>query len=744
MVIVVLQDIALAAEIDEIIVTARKREQPIIDAPVSVSALTNADIEVAGANEIRDITRLVPSLTINRSTGPLSDSYFIRRIGTLGSIPNFEPAVGVFVDGALRTRNGAALGDLYDISRVEVLRGPQTTLYGKNTTAGVISVATNPPIPEFLMRGRMSVGWFDSPISADSHRLEAIINGPLSERTSARFGLLVYGRDDISENLFTGHHSGRSERYSARAQVRYLQPSGLDARLIAERYRIHSSRTGDHTLYELDSIRQINAAFGVPCQAHRIDERKFCRDETGTLELTTDSFTLNAQMPLGSVDLAWISGLEDYTSSRRFDVDQLNIGLVSANDRQRARSFSQEVRISGITGQTSWLAGGFYHDTKVARGGADAPSIVLGPWAPLVELVPGVAVGEPGDSGYVVSNSRTHHLSLFAGVEWAATDRWVFSAAARWQNERKSTAVANFADHARPTVITVQLLPDFANTALDRKTRGTSWEVSGRYRMTDTASAYLLLTKGFKSGGFNGGFGAMPPSAREFDDETVRSIELGLKAVLFDRRLRAHAAVFAADYDDFHSAGWESLRFLVNNAERVHLQGIETDVNVVLGSDLSVTAALSYVDAKYDRYSGGSCSFDRFPDNATRTGCDLSGHSLPFAPDLRASVGIRYAREVGIGTLFLHANYLHSGDYTTNASLDSRHVQKSHGVADLRVGLRFEHFDVTTWVRNVSDRLVVVQEGPSNLFARDSAYGRAFAPPRSYGITVRARSKARH
>ena len=737
-VIVLLSDIAMAAGLEEIVVTARKRAQPIMDAPVSVSILSETILDGAGIEEIGDATRLVPSLTFNRTTTPLADSYFIRRIGNLGSIPNFEPAVGVFVDGAFRSRNGAALGDLFDVKRIEVLRGPQTTLHGKNTTAGVISVVTNAPEPKFALRGKMSVGWFDAPVNANSHRLEAVINGPLSENLSARGGLLIYGRDDIYANIFNGRHSGHADRYTARVQLRFTKSSGLDARLVIERNRIDAARMGDLVMFEIASIRGINNAFGVSCPPHSIDERKFCRDETGTFELTSDSATLNAHIPIGKMAVTSITSMDDYESARRFDVDQLNIPVVRANDRQRGRALSQEIRVSGNNANVAWLLGGFYFGGDYARGGPGTPSVELGSAAPFIDLVPGVPVGEPGDAGFIVSDSDTRHVSLFASVDWAATDKLTLSAGGRWQDEDKTTVVANFADHARPTIITIQLVPAAANAALARSTQGTSWELSGHYRLSEGLSSYLHLAKGFKSGGFNGGFGNTPPSAREFGDETVRSYELGLKTTLIEERLRANVAIFKATYDDLQSAGWEQLRFLVNNAERVKLTGAEVDLAATITDRLSLDAAFSYVDAEYAQYTGGSCSYDRFPDNETGSGCDLSGRSLPFSPRFRARISAEYVHEIRPGVLFARIDYLHSDEYATNASLDSRHRQAPYNLVDLRGGLRFDRFEVAAWVRNAGDQLVVAQEGPSNLFGKDSAYGRAFAAPRSYGITVTA------
>lgn len=738
--ITVIGEPVFAAEIEEIIVTAKKRDQPLQDTPLAVSALPKTSLEKAGVRNIFDVAELVPSLNVARSTGPLSTSYFIRRIGNLGSIPNFESAVGVFVDGAFRGRNGASLGDLFDIRQIEVIKGPQTTMHGKNTSAGVVSISTNMPTPEFRLQGKVTTGWIDSPDRSPSRRLEAVVNGALSPGISGRAGILYFDHDDTLTNIFNGDHSQDEDRYTIRGQVRYARTPGLDARLIVSRYRVDSARSGDMVLFEGNAIRDINAAFGVPCPDHDVDERVFCRNQASVFDLTSDNVTLDLRFATADVLISSITNLEDYESSRSFDADQLNIDVVNVIDHQDGHGWSQEVRLSGTdTGAASWLAGAFYLDSSFDRGDEGQPTAVLGPAAPVIELPPGLPVGEPGDSGSFVSQSDTRHLSLFANVDWTPISRVTIAAGVRWQDEDKSTTIVNRADHARPTLITLRLLPESANASLSRSMDGWSWEAVGQYRWSKSSMAYLQLSKGLKSGGFNAGFGDTPPSSREFDDETVRNYELGYKSMLMDDRLRFNASLFKARYKNFHSAGWVGLRFLVNNAEQVDVSGVELDLEAILSDRFSVAAAVSYVDAEYDRYANGSCSFDRFPDNADGSACGLSGQSLPFAPRTRTHLALSYEQPVRAGALFGRFDWSWSGDYHTNTSLDSRHVQEAYSLINIRTGYRAERFEVAVWLRNATDELIVLQEGPSNLFPRDPAYGRFFALPRSYGLTVSAR-----
>lgn len=727
----------LTAEIDEVVVTARKRDQRLQDAPISISAIPGGVLDAAGTQDIFDIADIAPSLSVAQSTSPLSVSYFVRRIGNLGSIPNFEPAVGLYVDGALRNRSGAAVGDLFDLQRIEIIRGPQAALHGKNSTAGVVSILTNRPAAEFGLHAKAAIGWIESPRTARSRRLESVITGPLTPTINARASILYYDHDDTLINLFNDDHGQNADRYTFRGQIEYAAAPGQEVLLTMSRFRIDNAKSGDLVLFEGDAIRGINQAFGVPCPQHSIDERFFCRNSASVFELTSDNATLNLDYGFDNFSVVATSSFDSYDSTRDFDADQLNVDLVHFSDRQRGNSFSQELRLQGHKrNATDWLAGVFYLDSSFDRGGRGRPTAVLGEAAANIELAPGLPAGQPGDSGYIVSASETRHISLFGNVDRALGSKVTLTAAARWLTEDKSTSIDNFADHEGPTVITLRVVPEFANASLTRDTSGVAWELAGKYRWSDALMAYLQIARGFKSGGFNGGPGATPPASREFNDETVRSIELGFKSMLLQNRLRLNTSVFSARYSNFQSAGWVSLRFLVNNAERVDVSGLEVDLQAILNDRLSASAAISVVDAHYDRYTGGSCHYGRDADNADGSACDLSGRTLPLAPRTRAHLNLSYERPVRRGSLFSRLDWTWTSDYHTNASLDPRHVQAARGIVNARVGYRQGRWEITAWTRNAGDELIVMQEGPSNLFTGDPAYGRAFAMPRSYGVTI--------
>lgn len=724
--------------IEEILVVARKRPEPLQRVPLSVSVQTGEQLLRSGSLDLFDVARRIPALDVFQNAGPLNTGFRIRRIGNEPNIPNFEPAVGLFVDGAFRTRSGTGVNDLIDIDRIEVLRGPQSTLYGKNTTAGLISVFTKPPADSTEMRGEISTGRIEGYEDADMLRLVGVFNMPVTEAVSGRLSGAWFDHGHTMANLFSGDDSQDMQRYSIRGQLLYEPSDAMTARLIVGHFVIDAANTGEFEIDEATAIAAINAGFGVPCPVNDSTDRAFCNNRAALTDLETNDLTLLFDYGTPHITFTSISGYEEYSGFRDFDADQLNIELLDIFDRQESTTFSQELRLAARDGSgIDWIGGLFYLDNDFTRGDPDLATAMLGPAAPLLELGPGLPYGQPGDSGFMTSRSSTEHFSVFGNVIWPISDGFSLIAGARWLTEDKRTMVVNTADHMRPTLITLGIAPMSGDADESRDTSGWAWSLTGERRWSDDVMSYVLVSQGLKSGGFNGAFSPSPGASREYDDEQVTSIELGTKAMLLDRRMRLNVSVFAAEYDDFQSAGFVSLRFRVNNAEEVDVTGIEVDLQALLGERWSMTAGASYADAEYARYTGGSCYAGRPPDNADGSACVLSGSTLPLAPRWKTAANVDYARPVAIGEIYARIDWTWVDRYYTNASLDPRHVQPSYHLINLRSGLRVGGFDVSAWLHNAGDETVVMQDGPTNLFAGDPAYARFLGSPRSYGVTLR-------
>lgn len=730
-----------APPIEEITVVAQKREQSLLDVPVALSALSGEHLVDAGVRDLFDVADLVPSLDVIQNTGPINTGFRIRRIGNEPNIATFEPAVGLFVDGAVRTRSGVGMGSLFDIERIEVLRGPQSTLYGKNTTAGVIHVITRKPTREFEWSGAVTVGAFEAHDNAGLAELDAAVSGPISSRLSARLSGSFYAHDDLTANLLNGDDTDDMSRYAVRAQLSYAPAPALETRLILSRLDIDSAHAGDLDMDPGIAIAALNSAFGVPCPSRVTGDRALCRNRAGLADLETNDATLDVRYRGEDLALTSISNFQDYAWRRDFDADQLNIDLIDLTDRQDGKSFSQEFRLSAPVSADGldWIAGIYYQKDQLVQGARSAPAFVLGSAAPLVPLPIGIPFGQPGNSGFRYAESESRHASVFASVDWRLTDRLSLTTGARWLTERKQSTIENSADHLTPTAITLLLLPAHANADLARESDGIAWNLIARYLPSERFMTYASVSRGFKPGGFNTRTGTISAASREFGDERVVSYEAGLKALLAGGGLRLNAAVFRSEYEDFQSAGFVGLRFLVNNAESVRIEGFEADLAASLSDRVSGGLALSFVDARYDEYTGGACHYGGAADNADASGCVLSGSRLPLAPRWISSSYVRYEQPLSSGIGFARLDWQWTSAYYTHQTLDPRHDQGAYNLWNFRAGWRRGHYELTAWVRNAGDSTYVMQAGPSNLFGNDPAYGAFLGAPRSYGLTYRVR-----
>jgi iron complex outermembrane receptor protein len=732
-----LAESAAAEVIEEIIVTAQKREQSLQHVPFSVTAITGEDIQDAGIEDIFDVAGKVPSLEITQNDGPINTSFRIRRIGNEANIPNFEPAVGLFVDGAFRARSGVGIGDLIDLNRIEVLRGPQNTLYGKNTSAGVINIITRKPTEEFEFLGELTAGVREGGQNANHTIVSASVNGPLGDNVRGRLSGSIADRGETTVNLFNGDDSDSMNRYSVRAQLLLEPIPELELRLTTGIFRITDSHSVDPEFFEGVIPQFLNTSLGVPCPVNDPNDRKICLTRAVVLDMDVADVTLTADYGFDDYELTSITSYESYESFRNGDVDQMNIQVLDFFDRQDSESISQELRLASSNGdRLTWLAGLYYFKNEFDYGDPVKSTFLVGADGPALMLAPGIAFGQPGYSGFLDSRTETDHLSVFAQAVWHFPD-FELTIGGRWQSEDKKSSIANSADHTDPSVITLVLSPEAANATLQRDTDDLTWAVSGQYFLSEDSMLYATASNGFKSGGFNAGFGNTPVADREFRDETVTHLEIGAKTTLMDQRLQLNAALFSTDYNDYQAASFISLQFLVNNADKVSLRGVELDGIALLSDALTGTFGVSWVDAEYAKYTEGSCYPGKAPDNMMGTACVLSGETLPFAPRIKTTLGLQFERTTRLGGFYARMDWTWTDSYNSNTNLDPRHVQDAFSLINLRTGLRFDNYDISLWIDNVADETWVMQDAISNLFGTDPAFQRYLGKPRTYGVTVR-------
>ncbi|MET0659905.1 MAG: TonB-dependent receptor [Steroidobacteraceae bacterium] len=762
-----------APALEEVVVSARKQAEAIQDVPLAVSAVTADQVRSAGIRDVGDLTVVVPSLVVTSNSNPFNTSYRIRRIGNEGNIPDFEPDTGLFIDGAYRSRSGLGLGDLADIEQIEVLRGPQSTLYGRNVTAGAISVATAKPSQTF---GAMveTTGGNDNLLGVRGY-----LTGGVTETVSARLSASGTWRDAMAKNLIGGD-SDDLDQYSVRFQVLVEPSDNLSVRLIGTHTRRDMKPALADMFYGPSVSALVNAVVANPAalgaadgpaladglinsSARPIldndpDNREVQALAPLTFEQSADDLIASFEYRTDTMTVTSISSYDRYDVTQRWnDAGQTGLDLVDYRDTQYGRTFSQELRLSSTASDSfKWLSGVYYYDNRFERGDKDEHEFELGQAIDELGVAAGIAsptlpnvpvFGLPGDTGDFFETSDSKSYGLFGQGTWNATDRLALTLGLRYTREEKDVSLVNTPATTAPGPLAALSLPVRTLTpATSSFSLNDEWDaITGTfnvsYHVNPDVMTYASVATGFKGGGYNGGFGNTTLAKRPFKSEDVVSYELGAKSEL-GGRVRLNAAAFWSDYTDFQSASYIGLQFLVNNAEKVRVKGVEMDLTASLTNDLTLDLSATYADASYEKYTQGSCYTGRTPDDPVTGGCDLSGKTLPFAPKLTATAGVQWQHTFGPGDLYSRLDGNWVGDQNVTSELDANHgKQDGYGLLNFRLGWKQQAWDVSLWARNLTDKTFIAQTAQSNLFSalQDGTYQNYLGAPRSYGITVRAK-----
>jgi iron complex outermembrane receptor protein len=632
--------------LEEVTVTARRREESLQDVPIAVTALTAADLALHGTTNIGELTESVPSVTLEPTRATSSTlSAFIRGVGQQDPLAGFEQGVALYVDDVYIARPQGSLLDIYDIERVEVLRGPQGTLYGRNAVGGAIKYVTRPLSDEADFSVQANYGSYN--------QIDLIGTGSLPLGDTFRVGAAVASltRDGYGDNRTTGDEHYDKDVFAYRLSAEF-EPN--DAWLVRVSYDHTDDKSNAVAGYRpfpgavsgaavLDDLRDTEAgATGLPSTAG-IGGNNELEAEGAQATITWE---LNDSVTLRSIT----AYREDYTESV-IDFDSLEVmdfdgGVIYDNEQ-----FSQELQL--LYGGERWNAvAGLYYLDATASNDFD---IVL------AQLIPGVPL-----TSFTGGTIDTEAWSLFADVTYDLTDRWALSVGARYTEDKRT------ADVFRANYIGIGS-PFFGNTAAplfnvtsDYEAERTYDDVSPRvnvsYSLSDDVILYAGYSQGFKAGSFDPrGANLVTPEVEEgFDPETLDSYEAGVKATWLGGRARTNVAVFYSDYQDMQIPGSLAIDTdgdginddfvgAVTNAGQAVIQGIEVEGDFLLTERLSMQLALSLLDPEIEEW--------------IVEGEDVSGErEIQNTPDTMAYLGLTHRTDFDAGTLSLNVNGSYKSD----------------------------------------------------------------------------------
>ncbi len=699
--------------LESMTVTAERTESTIQDTAISVSALSGVALEESSIFDTEALSYSVPGLVIQRD---VVGKAVIRGIGTENFTVGGDPGVATYVDGAYIARSSVSIFDFFDVDRVEVLRGPQGTLYGRNATGGVINVISRAPTDEFEAHANLTFGNFNG------QRFDAAASGPLGDTVRARLAGLYSKRDGFTDNIFPNVGRGLDELdtkdlWALRGRLDVDLADNLALELIADVYRDDSNPPAfwytDDTLpwqgptseFPRD-LRTISHGYETQTpgftdletgQANRQDQTGY----TGRLTWESDNFTLTSTTAFRETEFDWIN-----------DGDGLSDFLVVYFQRDESEQFTQDIQIASTTDDAfQWIAGVFYlNEDSIGKY-----AIPLGP-----------AFG-----GITILYDGTNYTNAFGAFVEGTYDfgRWAVTLGARYSDEEK--------DATLDYVISSATLAQFEDTAsFDSITPRLVVE----YDVNEDIMLYGSATKGFKSGGFS----LLDNPLNSFDEESVWAYEIGAKTTLFEDRLEFNTAAFYYDYSDQQLSQVTNLATQTTNAGSSTIRGIEAEFKALLSANVRIDGNLAYLDTEFDEFCTVDTRNPALPiDTATCNGTpNLAGNELPRSPELQANLAVTFETSLTESLDgFARAEWQYTGDQFFSVFNRSNIAQDSFSVFNASIGIDSAdgRWSVQIWGRNLAD-----EEYFSNLFESGVldtvVVPQGFvAPPRTYGVTLSVR-----
>jgi len=708
---------------DVIIVTATRRAQDIQDVPIAVTAVGQEKLDKQGVVNVQNITQVSPSFSTSQAQIASGSVVLrIRGVGTTSNNIGFESAVGIFIDGAYQSRPGVALSEFVDIERVEVLRGPQGTLFGRNTSAGALNITTNrPDVTEFGGFANATYGNFDL------MSVQGAVNLPIVEDTLAVRLTGAYRRRDgfidvIDPNGNEIGESGLIDQHLVRAQLGYEGESGVNARFIFD-YSANNNQccspiellaAGNETNGVFNAVglgprgRQAqpfvaNDPFDVTAIQDAMDDRTATANRVPMADVEQWGITGEIEIPLGdNADLIYIGSYRDFQSNENYDTDFTGVDFFDVDDlRTEIQTMTHELRIQGeaFGGSLQWLVGGFYSDEDITSVtdfslGAETDALygafaggALGP-AP-IQLLTGVnPAGTTATNQY---NQEAESFSVFTHNTLEVTDGLFFTVGLRYSDETKDGGYTQLASNnpaclngvaalgagllPAGTVPVVIGLGCFGFTApaigtdtlpLPQEYQATFSDeeliYTGKisYQFDAPVTAYASFTHGYKAGGINLDVTAAIAGADPtFDSEEVDSYEFGVKASFLDDAVTANVAIFREEFSNLQILEFTGAAFQTFNVPEAVSQGFELESVIRPDSNLTFNLGLTYTDAAYPDDCAADITFAQVT--------ELCGNDLTNAPEVVAIAGFNYERDIGTDmTWFINGQVRTESDRRTS------------------------------------------------------------------------------
>ncbi len=704
--------------LEEITVTARKREETLQDVAMAVSAMGQQEIEANYATDLRDLIYISPNTVLDHThqgPGGVAAAY-IRGVGVSEVEKNFDPAVGVVVDGIFRGTMTGSIVRAIDLERAEVLRGPQGTLFGRNTIGGVINLVRSKPTMNFGGKVRAGFGDYDT----------SLVDGIINFGNGETFGAKITGSyraqgEGYFTNLNNGRKDGQYDYTSGGVNLLWAPSDGLEIEWTS---LIERTEEDTNTLLNVGQPGQLFCdAFG------------WCSPNT-TTPVSLDRYAVLQAFgnDANNPDPTFSTGLSPYDSSFDADTHQLEVRW-DINDDYRLDYIvgvweTEETLLSDWDGVTDLL----FHTDRPAEydqltnelrltydtGGKLAYTVGAYTWDSEYDIRLRSFIGFAAPATVLdlpqFTNQESESWALFFEGDYSFADRWTLTLGGRWTEDDKSTS----------------------QTGIVNATAKANWseftpKVALRFQVNDASMIYGLYSAGYRAGGFNGRVDSVETATVPYDPETVDNYEIGYRSEWMDRRVIFNATLFYMDYEDKQeeiqqasaTSGTGQVTRVVN-AATASIQGAELEFTWLASEGLTVRANLGLLDAEYDEFVVNTGT------TASPVLTDFSSLDFRRAPDVTASLAGDYAWELGQGSALLHAGARYLGKHEVDFANKPELTNDSQILIDASFSYNYNDWYFSVFGRNLTD-----EDGYQIGFDVAGLWSYAAPrPPRTYGVEV--------